>query len=257
MTKEKDAHRDVSHTPGLMVGDFNTLQIMGRAETAKANAEKFTFLPLPAGSVVGEISVPSNWLRLQEGDHTRTPRLTLRPSINDSTLICVNKHRDLPESTASNTFKTLMARGLSPSESKVIYSEGAKSGEFERKVVTALDAVLGTTLVGDNQLSNPYKSPDPRAPIFHLEKMELKNLNGKIVLAVDGHFGQVNADGTVKTDAAGKPMQSSYTGVFAPKDSRAWGIEEIYMLSGDKEDFQKNKAIFNRMLNSVSWQHGP
>lgn len=256
MTKENDALSDFSQQRGMDIGGLNFLQIMGRTDTAKANAAKFEMMSLPPASVVGEISAPSNWLRLQEGDNTRTPRLTLRPSINDSTMICVNRHRDLPEATASNTFKTLMARGLNPSESQVIYSEDSRSGEFESRVVTALSAVLGTSMVGDNQLSNPYKLPDPRAPIFHIEKMELKNLNGKTVLAVDGHFLQVNPDGSLKTNAAGKPVLSSYTGIFAPKDSRAQSIEEIYMLSGDKDDFQKNKATFNRMLRSISWQRG-
>ena len=256
MTKENDVLNDFSLKPGMDIGNLNFLQIMGRADTAKTNAAKFETLSLPAASVVGEISAPSNWLRLQEGDHTRTPRLTLRPSINDSTMICVNKHRDLPEATASNTFKTLMARGLNPSESQIIYIEGSHAGEFERRVVTALSAVLGTSMVGDNQLSNPHKLPDPRAPIFHIEKMEMKNLNGKMVLAVDGHFLSFNADGSLKTDAAGKPMLSSYTGIFAPKDSRAQSIEEIYMLSGDNDDFQKNKVTFNRILKSIGWHRG-
>ncbi len=257
MSKERtDSVGELSGKDSLVMGDIFQSLHMERPGGAKSKTERYTILELPASSIAAEISVPNNWLRRQEGEHSATPQLTLRPSLSDSTLISVSRHRDLPESAASETFKTLLARGLNNNESQTVFNEGTKAGEFERKVVSALTAVLGTNLVGDNQLSNLYKHPDPRAPIFHLEKMELKNLNGKIVLAVDGHYVQTNGDGSLKTDLAGKPMQSSYTGIFAAQDSRAQGIEEIYMLSGDQDNFQKNKPVFNRILKSINWHHG-
>jgi hypothetical protein len=105
--------------------------------------------------------------------------------------------------------------------------------------IRSLSTVMGITTQGDNQLTNPAKYPDPRAPIFNLLSAQLININGRPVLEVQGNFISRN-------NQAG----NYFRGVFIPTGSH---ITKLFVQSPDKLEFAKGEAVYRKTLQSIQW----
>jgi hypothetical protein len=108
----------------------------------------------------------------------------------------------------------------------------------------SLAGVLGESQLGDNQFTNNKRPPDPGAPVFHIERAEVQNINGKQVLAIEGYYPSIK-DGS---------PERFFTGIFAPKDEGGGTVvHEAFLQSNDKMQFVANKAPFRKTLNSIHW----
>ena len=113
------------------------------------------------------------------------------------------------------------------------------------KLVKELTGVLDPDSVGDNQLSNSKKPPDPLAPITQLSKLEVRTVSGKPVLLAEGYFENLKT---------GDP-QKYFSVVYAPmKTSAGVEIHIAALQANNNTAFTANKSVFQKSLASIEWQ---
>ncbi len=106
-----------------------------------------------------------------------------------------------------------------------------------------LSGVFGSTRMGDNQFTISNRALN-LATRFHIEKVEVQNLNGFPVIFVEGYTCNVN-DGSLECYLAG---------IFiAKEDQRGMHVHEVFLQSSDKMNFIANKSVFKKVVASIQW----
>lgn len=147
------------------------------------------------------------------------------------------------EQQSWDDFNKLLAANPNLTTSRLLFADKGFSGAKAIENVKALTRVLGINHVGNNQITNSRKPPDPSAPVFRLERLELQSLNRMTVLFAEGYF----------IDIHGKPNGFS-SGIYVPyKRNRSNAVYQIYLEAPDKENFQRNIQAFQATLRSIQW----
>jgi hypothetical protein len=108
-----------------------------------------------------------------------------------------------------------------------------------------LAPILGTTSVGDNQLTGGAG----RTPAFHLTKAKIETVNGRAVLAIDGWF-MPESNGDASAD---KNEKRFYSGIFVDSgDNRP--PDELYVQADGVSSFADAQTEFQSALRTIKWQ---
>ena len=118
-------------------------------------------------------------------------------------------------------------------------SDSASSTALTPSQIKSLNRVLD--LAGFNQYSYPMELSGYAADFF-LRTAQVKVLNGRSLLKVDGEFrADMNPD-------------SYYVSYFVDADNRGRKIYEIFMLGKDKESYLLTLPLFKDLMESIQWQ---
>ncbi len=111
------------------------------------------------------------------------------------------------------------------------------SGEEQVETVSDLGPALGNS--GNNQIFSRNGAPG-----FHLERMEVREINKRNVLNVRGYF-----------HSHSKEPQVYINCIFidANPAEEPCRVEECYLQSFPKESFEEYNPDFERMLASITW----
>jgi len=205
-------------------------------------------------------------LKVSAGHHTvdmpvawnvaehHTPRgymITCQPPNEDRARVSLyNLGRTLPEADAE-VFQALLKSIAQQRIARLIYDSNweklgtatdVRMGQVQEQI-KSLTRVLGP-LVGDNQFANTDFSPEAHAPTFHIERVELKNLNGKPVLSVEGYSCMED----------GSPARF-FAGTYVAEEVADHGstVHQIFLEAEDKMRFVANKASYRKIVDSVEW----
>jgi hypothetical protein len=203
------------------IGNF--VDIAGGGSTK--GPEKF-----PNGPVKS-ISIPG-WKRADDPMDEIGKETTFSPTgdPNKLQISLFDSVRDINDSSMA-TYRALLQK--SAGASRVLLPQDIRN----------LDCVMGLSTQGDNQLTNPAKYPDPRAPVFNLSSAQLINVNGRALLEVQGNF----------VDRNNKPT-NYFRGVYIPSDGHGSHITKLFVQSPDKVDFAKGEAVYRKALQSLEWR---
>jgi hypothetical protein len=140
-------------------------------------------------------------------------------------------------------FQALVTSNPDLKSSRLLFADRGLPGAQAIETVKALTRVLGINHVGDNQITNSRKPPDPQAPVFRLHRLELQSLNEMIVLFAEGYFINVH----------GKPTTFS-SGIYVPHRRDKYNeVYQVYLQAPDKESLQRNMQVFQHTLRSIQW----
>ncbi len=198
-----------------------------------------------------KFTAPSTWMRGTDnsniGHRTKT---SFQPS-TQSDLELSAYYRGLPIGDSSGrAFHDLIAGNSNLSVPKVLFQEKFSAAGSplppsaqETELLKSLADVMGISSSGDNQVTNPHKPPHAYSPTFHVDRVQLRPVNGTPVLEVEGAF----------VNEQGKPS-TYYKGVFIDIDrSTGRQIHQVFMQSSDKTAFTQNKPIYEASVNSLVW----
>jgi hypothetical protein len=199
---------------------------------------------------ISQLELPSSWARFDQKG-LRSNSTTFRPGNHASTEIgLIERNRPIAEKSAA-TFNKLVNGELSTPHN--LYSDKAGSSPADVETFKALSDALGSTTVGDNQLSCPQTSADCRRPAFHMDSARVETINGRNVIAVDGWFTQLSDSAQVITGADG-PAKRYYSGIFFEAGARGSKVDELYVTADDKRSYLNNKAAYQSVLQSIKWR---
>jgi len=134
---------------------------------------------------------------------------------------------------------------------KSLFSESAhQQNKAHTELLDALASILGTTNVGDNQLTSAAQLKDSASPSFHVDTARVEQINGKKVLTIDGWFTQIDEQGHQKRDQEG-PLKRHYTGIFTTGENGL--VNEVYLQADSKMSFTASKAPFRAVVRSIEW----
>jgi hypothetical protein len=238
--------------------DLNSVSTVAEDERLESALHRGNFLdpgkgriqPVKDLSGINSIQIPPDWLKVEKnsplGDST-----IFRHSLNDNTQISFYSDRSPTDPKSASVFKSLVdSAGPTP---KLLYGKSSHaSNEANIHIIKQLSDALGSTLVGDNQLT----AGNERTPAFHLDSARVETINGKNVIAVDGWFSRLDDKADVIMDSNG-PAKRRYTGIFfdsAAAHSKETKIKELYLLADDNISFVGNKATFKTALKSIEWK---
>ena len=229
------AHVEWVHDARLATGDRIAIK------PAHATAKN------PELGAIAKMDVPNSWA--YTNDSSDGHMVSFRPVSNKDVQFSSYEHGWHLSQRASEAFQKLLSEPMTVP--KLLYSDSSPSANSDAaNLFQSLAQALGSATVGDNQLTNSYKAPDPRSPIFHLDSARLETVNGKTVLAVDGWFAKKDTNG-VQIGAASNPEKRRYSGIFfANKDK----VQELFLSSDDNAAFVSNKAIFRSAIKSIEWK---
>jgi hypothetical protein len=188
---------------------------------------------------IAELSVPSSWLMHTEefrsyGQRTLIQLVPLRQSeqLDWNTTISVF-YRGFPVSDAGAAqFKQLLAQ-LNPGGSpKLLFGDTLKD----------MAEIMGDTTTGDNQYTNPAQPGSDNVPMFFVQSAQLIDLNGRIVLAVEGYFTTEN----------GEPLRY-FAGVFIDTDGTGAVIHEVFLQAKVKDEMMMQKSVYRNAVKSIKW----
>ncbi|MBZ0185822.1 MAG: hypothetical protein K8F91_06170 [Candidatus Obscuribacterales bacterium] len=103
--------------------------------------------------------------------------------------------------------------------------------------ILALHTVMGVATTGDNQYTNHNRPGSLEGPHFQLDRIGIRNVSDKNVLAVEGRFH----NGRV------------YKGVFYPAGQEGKVVEELFIQVPDKYDVESFCDEFDQLLGSIIW----
>jgi hypothetical protein len=199
---------------------------------------------------IAEMEFPSSWARFDQAG-SRSRSVVFRPADNPSTEIgFLERNRPVDEQSAA-LFQNLVGSGLPTPRS--LYSDKAGSNAQDEQMFKTLASALGSSLVGDNQLSCPQTGPACRTPAFHLDSARVETINGKNVIAVDGYFAQLDEQAQPKMDHDG-PAKRYYSGIFFDAGGNGSKVDEMYLTADDQASFQSNKAVYRSATQSIKWR---
>lgn len=201
---------------------------------------------------ISRIDLPSDWTvnRRNSGIGELTVAAP-RGAQGETEISVYNRGRPLPQSDSQafdavleNVERTGVGRLLFDSSwGDYLNNDPNRREEIGRQMQT-LSGVLGRTQLGDNQFTNSRKHPDPQAPSFHVERVQVELINGRSVLSVDGYM---------PSPADGKPVRY-FTGIFAPNPtSQGTYVNEVFLQATNRSDFLAKKVPFLQTLQSIKW----
>ncbi|MBC7997241.1 MAG: hypothetical protein IAF58_04830 [Leptolyngbya sp.] len=202
----------------------------------------------------GSMTVPSSWqLDSDNSNSGGGYRHTFNYPNQDVELAVSGRNAPLSDKDGKS-FHKLLTDNPDLRNSKVLYDKSWDTDpKFKddparqqalKEMMKNLTNVLGPSHMGDNQFVNRAGPTDKYAPAFHVDRLELKNVNGKTVLAAEGYF--VN-------NKTGKPS-SHFSGIFAEKRTEGGSIvNQISLQSGDKFAHEANRLTYEKTLKSVTW----
>jgi len=225
-----------SDTVLIAKGDKATAQ-MDKAETLSTTG--FKSIDLPDGWNVKELSAPPpGYCHEAKSGNASITLFSTGRSLGEDAEAAFRKTID------SAAGKTKMLFDSTWEKSPSYQNDPARQKQIADQI-KELRGALGHTQLGDNQFTNQAKPPDPKAPAFHIDRLEVQTVNGKQVLAVEGHYTSIK-DGS---------PERYYSGILAPteNDDRATTIHQVSLESADKMNFMANKAPFRKTLSSIEW----
>jgi hypothetical protein len=202
---------------------------------------------------IKNISLPDKWTRQDAAPQRGLPDfysyLFQSPGHPDVNISLTNSGVPL-DLRSAQAFGDL----LKNSPAKLLYSskweqDPTYTGDKNRQSqvsdsIKELTNVLNPNSVGDNQFTNNRKPPDPRAPMFHIDKMEVKAVNGQKVLAVEGYYTDENT---------GKPS-IHYSSIYAEhKTNNGSEVQQVSYGAASQLDYAANKSFYQNALNSIRW----
>jgi hypothetical protein len=188
---------------------------------------------------IGKIDLPASWHKYQMSQSSTTfsspeagaPQITFREHAADPALTHLLSDKS--------------------SGSKILYSDAFKEDAATSKLIKSLAGALGSSLVGDNQVTNPPAENEGRQPAFHMQTAKVEELAGKNVLVVNGWFNQNDNMGHPKMGPDG-PLKRYYTGVFSAHNSGKF--DELYLQADSDAALTKGQTVFKSALNSIKWK---
>lgn len=204
--------------------------------------------------VFGKVSVPSSWLPESDTSHSGGGYRYSFNYPNQDVEIAVSGRNAPLADRDGKFFHQLLNDNANLKNSKLLYDKSWENDprfkddpakqQALRGLVRDLTNVLGPNHLGDNQFVNTAAPTDKNAPAFHINRLELKNVNGHTVLAADGYF--VN-------NKTGKPS-SYFSGIYAEKRTDGGSIvNQITLQSGEEIAHQANRLTYEKTLKSVTW----
>ncbi|HEY9784012.1 MAG TPA: hypothetical protein V6D17_01330 [Candidatus Obscuribacterales bacterium] len=207
---------------------------------------------------IAQLSVPLNWeftisdaaSQVPHGYHYKfnPPRQT------DVKMVAY--HRGAPLNPSDGQFfHQLLSDNANLKVPKLLYSEqwendagyvsDSKRQQQVKETMRKLSAAMGVNGPGDNQFTNSHKAPDSNAPVFHVEKVELRNLKGKTVMEVEGYL----------TDPIDGKPQKYFKGTFMEQPTeRGVEVHEFMLHSTNKVAFTGYKSAYSKALESAVWR---
>lgn len=191
---------------------------------------------------IKKIIAPPGWTKSDHSDAIKIA-LELEPKTQREVRIGLLSWRRGISEQSWAYFKALIIANSNLNSSRLLFTDKGLPDAKAIENVKALTRVLGINHAGDNQITNSRKPPDPQAPVFHLERLELQSLNGKTVLFARGYFINIH----------GKPTTFS-SGVFARHQrDKVNEVYQVYLQAPDKASLQRNRQIFENTLKSIQW----
>ncbi|GEM_PF-2084024 len=206
--------------------------------------------------VFGEIKMPSNW-DLAKQKASGAPNFdyvyTFKPpsAYGDVEISILNRGGALSDAGSKN-FSKLLEDNKGITIPKVLYDKSWAPNDPRAKegaeLIRSLAETLGRNHQGDNQFTNSSPFGSARAPGFQIDRMELRNVNGKVVLSVEGES---------KNKLTGSTA-AHFSGIYAPNRVERLGnevteVHQMYMYSADKAAYTLNKLGYNKALRSIQW----
>jgi hypothetical protein len=188
---------------------------------------------------IAELSVPSSWVMHTEefrsyGQRSLVQLLPLRQSdqLDWNTTISVF-YRGFPVSEAGAArFHQLLKQILPNQAPKFVFGDTLKD----------LAEILGDTTVGDNQYTNPPRPGSDMLPLFFLQTAQIADLNGRIILSIEGYFTKENGD----------PLRY-FSGIFIDTDGSGAIIHEVFLQAKSKDEMMMQKSVYRNALKSIKW----
>jgi hypothetical protein len=199
---------------------------------------------------IDQMELPASWARFDQAS-VRSRSVVFSPVDNPSTEIgFLERHRPVDDKSSA-AFENIVGSIL-PTP-RVLYADTFGANPQNEQLFKTLASALGSTLVGDNQLTCPQTGPTCRKPAFHLENARVETINGKNVIAVDGWFSQMDDKAQIKMDADG-PAKRYYSGIFFAAGADASKVDEMYLTADDKASYLSNKAVYRSATQSIKWR---
>ncbi len=197
------------------------------------------------------LDLPQSWSRFDSKTITGIAT-TFTNFKNASTQITVLPHNLPVAAQATAKICQLLNERIDAKTPKLLYSDVFDSAGSD-SLFRAIAPILGSSLVGNNQIVNPPTENDGKQPNFHMEKAQLRNVSDKTVLEVSGWYAQRDNAGQIKHGADG-PLKRYYDGIFALDGLRAGGVSELYLTAEDASSYKQAQKIFNRTLATLKWK---
>ena len=206
--------------------------------------------------VFGDVTMPSNWqmsTRGGEGAPNFDYLYTFKPpsAQGDVEISVFNRGGALSERGAQ-TLDKLLSDNANISSPNVLFDKSWPANDPRTRLATQiirdLAEVLGRNHQGDNQFTNDSPTGSARAPAFDLEHLEVRKVNGKAVLSVDGKYKNKLTGAT----------SSHFSGIYAQNEVTRHGnnvseVHQMYLSSPDSVAFNANRSGYTRALNSIKW----
>jgi hypothetical protein len=188
---------------------------------------------------ISKIDLPASWHQYQLSPGSTTfsspeagaPQITFRDHSSDSALTHLLSEKS--------------------SGSKILYSDAFKEDAATSTLINSIAGALGSSLVGDNQVTNPPAENEGRQPAFHMQTAKVEQLAGRNVLVVNGWFNQNDNMGHPKMGPDG-PLKRYYTGVFSTRNSGK--VDELYLQADSDAALAKGQTAFKSALTSIKWK---
>ncbi|MBI1272255.1 hypothetical protein GC174_17650 [bacterium] len=206
--------------------------------------------------VFGEITMPSNWDLTRRGGNG-APNFdylyTFKPPAaqGDVEISILNRGGALSQAGARG-FNELLEQNKDITAPRILFDKSWPSNDPRAirgaELIRDLAEVLGRNHQGDNQFTNNIPFGSARAPGFHIDRMELREVNGKVVLSIEGESKNKLTGATA----------AHFSGIYAPNRverfrSDVTEVHQMYLYSADGAAFSANKPGYNRALRSIQW----
>ena len=200
---------------------------------------------------ISELELPASWGCFEQNSAMGHSVVFLR-SKNEATQISFFERERPVDQKSADAFANVVSSTL-PTP-RVLYSDNHQADAQSGALFKTLASALGSSLVGDNQLtSSPSSKTGARQPAFHLESARVETLNGKNVIAVNGWFTQLDDRAQIKMAGDG-PAKRYYSGIFFEAGGNGTKVDEMYLVADDKPSFLSSNATFLAATKSIKWR---
>ncbi len=197
---------------------------------------------------IGSINLPASWSKYEQN----TPSghaTTFAPSGDNAPQITMLEHTRKIDANTTQLYNQLLGQKAP----EIIYADGFVVDANSTKLLKSISSILGSSLVGDNQIANPAAGPSDHQPAFHLQSAKLQLVNGKNVLAISGWFNQNDALGHPRMGTDG-PLKRYYQGVFSAPDQKTGKVDELYVLADSDAAFARGQSVFKQSIGTIKWK---
>ncbi|HEY9869155.1 MAG TPA: hypothetical protein V6D08_08315 [Candidatus Obscuribacterales bacterium] len=207
---------------------------------------------------IAHMSVPSDW-DFTEDEAASSVRhgynYEFTPARRTDVTVAIY-HRGSPLSHQDGQyFHNLLATNSNLKAPKVLYTEdwekdSAYTSNTQRQkqvkeIMQRLSTAMGVNSLGNNQFTNNHKPPDTEAPVFHVERVELRTLKGRTIM---------DAEGYMTDPQTGGPQSFVKVTFMEQPDPRALEVHEFMLHARTKAAFVANKPMYSRILESAIWR---